>query len=185
MRIAITGSWRDEDVARWSLRDEDGFFRAMTTLGRELVTLGHRLVVATDSPHTADGAAIDGAVQALPEDRIYSTPVVELLRTDQREFTNLAARRPGFVVRSAPPDADVIKLYQVRQADVVLAVGGAEKTFEATIAAAVAGKRVVPIGCFGGAAEKAVKVFEASAGSWGPHVPSHDILGSLAAGWVL
>ena len=123
-------------------------------------------MVATDSSHTADRAAVDGAEDALPEDRVYPMPVVDLLRSDREAFTDLAARRPGFVnLRSAPPNAEVTKLYQVHLADVVLAVGGAEKTLQATIAAAVAGKRVVPLGCFGSAAEQAVKVFEA--GRWG------------------
>ena len=125
MRIAITGSWRDQDETSWNLRDKRGFFEATKTLGSELVTLGHRLVVATDSPHTADRAAVDGAEQALPEGRVYTTPVVDLLRADHEAFTALAARRPGFVnLRSAPPNAEVTKLYQVHLADVVLAVGG-------------------------------------------------------------
>jgi len=183
MRIAITGSWRVEDEQLWKLRDKEKFFEATKTLGSELVTLGHRLVVATDSCHTADRAAVDGAEKALPEDRVYSTPVVDLLRADHEAFKAFSAKRPGFVnLRPAPLNAEVTKLYQVHQADVVLAVGGAEKTLQATIAAAVAGKRVVPLGCFGGAAEQAVTVFQE--GRWGAHIPSQDLLGSLKGGWV-
>jgi hypothetical protein len=110
MRIAITGSWRDQDKKPWNLRDKKNFLEATKTLGSELVTLGHRLVVATDSSHTADRAAVDGAEDALPEDRVYPMPVVDLLRSDREAFTDLAARRPGFVnLRSAPPNAEVTK----------------------------------------------------------------------------
>ena len=184
MRIAITGSWRDKDVERWKLRDKDKFFKATTMLGEALVALGHRLVVATDSPHTADRAAVDGAAKARPEDGVYLTPVVDLLRADPGAFQALGVRRPGFIsLITAPPNADVIKLYQVHRADVVLAVGGAEKTLQATIAAALAGKRVVPLGYFGGAAERAVKVFEETGARWGAHIPTQDVLGTLKDHW--
>jgi CAP12/Pycsar effector protein, TIR domain len=185
MRIAITGSWRDKDKERWKLRNKAQFFEAMASLGSEFVTLGHRLVVATDSPHTADRAAVDGAVRALPRDGVYDKPVIELLRGDHEAFRALAAKRPGFVnLRSAPPNAEVTKLYQVHLADVVVAVGGAEKTLQAAIAAAVSGKRVVPVGCFGGAAAQAVEVFEATAGGFGANIPSNDSLGPLAVAWA-
>ena len=184
MRVAITGSWREEDAKEWGLVDRDGFFAAVHSLGAALARLGHRLVVATDAPHTADRAAVDGADGALPFEGIPSTPVVDLLRSDPDAFQELAARRPGFVtLRSAPRSAAVVKLYQVQRADLVLAIGGADKTMQATIAAAASGKRVVPIGCFGGAAAQAVGIFEQMAGSWGPHIPSSDVLGALAMPW--
>jgi hypothetical protein len=184
MRIAITGSWRHSDKKAWGLRNRTGFFEAVRLLGAELVTLGHRLVVATDSRHTADRAAVDGAEGASPQSEIAYPPVVDLLRSDANAFEALAIRRPGFInLRSAPENPEVAKLYQVQRADVVLAVGGAEKTLQAIIAAASSGKRVVPVGCFGGAAEQAVKIFESMAGSWGPHIPSNDVLGPLATTW--
>jgi vacuolar-type H+-ATPase subunit F/Vma7 len=185
MRIAITGSWREKDAAEWGLRDRDGFFRAARAIGAELVKLGHRLVVATDAPHTADRAAVDGAVEGLPRDGVYEEPVVDLLRPDHEAFGDLAERRPGFVnLRSTPPNSQVTKLYQVHLSDAVLAIGGADKTLQAAIAAAVSGRRIVPVGGFGGAAAQAVEVFEATAGRWGPHVPPHDRLGPLALRWT-
>jgi hypothetical protein len=184
MRVAITGSWRPEDKKKWQLRNRRLYREAVAALGAELVKLGHRLVVATDSPYTADRAAVDGAERAAPALGIPYPPIVDLLRSDADAFQELAARRPGFInLRSAPEAPEVAKLYQVQRADVVLAIGGAEKTLEAIIAAAASGKRVVPVGCFGGAAAEAVKIFEAMGGSWGPHVPSSDILGPLATAW--
>lgn len=185
MRVAITGSWRDEDATKWKLRDKEGFFTAVASLGEEIVKLGHRLVVATDSRHTADRAAVDGAERASGQVDLFYEPVVDLLRNDSEAFQELARRRPGFLnLRAAPRLPEVAKLYQVQRADVVLAVGGAEKTLEATIAAAASRKRVVPVGCFGGAAAQAITIFEAMAGSWGPHVPSSDVLGPLAVAWT-
>src|SRR5713226_5763099 len=71
MRIAITGSWRDQDAAQWNLRNKASFFEAASALGAAFAKLGHRLVVATDSRHTADWAAVDGAVGAIPQRAVY------------------------------------------------------------------------------------------------------------------
>lgn len=185
MRIAITGSWRDEDEVKWKLRDKAGFFSAVENLGAEFVKLGHRLVVATDSRHTADRAAVDGAESIFPQLGASDAPVVDLLRSDADAFRELALRRPGFLnLRSAPQSPEVIKLYQVQRADVVLAIGGADRTLQAIIAAAASGKRVVPVGCFGGAAAQSLEILGAMAGSWGPHIPSADVLGPLATAWA-
>jgi predicted nucleotide-binding protein len=188
MRIAITGSWRPaknkKEAAKWKLRDERGFQQATRLLGAALAKLGHRLVVATDAARTADSGAVKGAASVANRARVVPLPVVDLLRKDANAFEKLAMQRPGFLnLRSAPESPTVSKLYQVQRADAVLALGGADKTLEAIIAAAASGKRVVPVGCFGGAAEQAVKIFEAMAGSWGPHVPSNDVLGPLATTW--
>ena len=185
MRIAITGSWRDQDAAQWKLRDKASFFEAASALGAAFAKLGHRLVVASGSRHTADRAAVDGAVKAISQRPVYDTPVVDLLWSSPETFAELSASRPGFVTaRDAPTSGEVTKLYQVHLADVVLAIGGAEKTLQATIAAAASGKRVLPVGCFGGAAEQAGQIFQAMATSWGPHIPGNDIIGPLRTAWT-
>lgn len=103
---------------------------------------------------------------------MYDRPVVDLVCSIAEAFAELSASRPGFVTRLNPPrTGEVTKLYQVHLADVVLAIGGADKTLQAAIAAAASGKPVLPVGCFGGAAEQASQIFSAMAGSWGPHVP--------------
>jgi len=185
MRIAITGSWRDEDAEQWKLRNKASFFEATSKLGAAFATLGHRLVVATDSKHTADWAAVDGAARAMPQRRVYDRPVVDLLRHGPETFAELSVSRPGFVTApDAPSSSEVTKLYQVHLADVVLAIGGADKTLQATIAAAASGKRVLPVGCFGGAAEQAAQIFGAMATSWGPHIPANDVIGALRTAWT-
>ena len=97
MRIAITGSWREEDAKLWNLRDKPAFFDAVRMLGGSLVQMGHRLVVATDALHTADRAAVDGAELAMTREGVYNEPVVELLRGRRECFTSLASKRPGFI----------------------------------------------------------------------------------------
>ncbi len=184
MKVAIIGSWREQDRAQWKLREESKFFEAIRSLGYALASLGHRLVVATDAKHTADRAAVDGAATALNTEGAHSLPGIDVLKGTREYFGELARARPRFVrYYDATPTAEVAKLYQVRLADVVLAAGGAEKTLLAIVAAAASGKRVVPLGCFGGAAEKSRTIMKVMSSSWGPNVPSDDVLGMLSGPW--
>lgn len=184
MKVAIIGSWRREDAEAWGLKAESDFFEALRSLGSSLAHLGHRLVVATNAIHTADRAAVDGALRALTHEGLYHAPVVEVLRGRREYFRDLAESRPGFVsYAEAAPTAEVAKLYQVRLADVVFAAGGAEKTLLAIVAAAASGKRIVPLGSFGGAARKSRAVMKAMSASWGPNMPNDDMLGVLSGAW--
>jgi hypothetical protein len=65
MRVAIVGSWRSQDKDDWKLRDESGFSAACKKLGALIVNQGHTLLVASDSEHTADFHAVEGALEAL------------------------------------------------------------------------------------------------------------------------
>ena len=66
MRVAVLGSWREEDRKKWRLRESpDGFRAACRQVGAELIRQGHSLIVGTDSEHTADANAVLGAVDAL------------------------------------------------------------------------------------------------------------------------
>ena len=184
MKIAIIGSWRESDADEWHLRDKQEFFKAVNMLGGSLVEMGHRLVVATDAQQTADRAAVDGAVHALPRKGSYTSPVIELLQGRRPTYSSLMRERPGFVsLAEKMPTAEVAKLHQVQIADVVFAAGGAEKTLQAIIAAAASGKRIVPVACFGGAAEKARTIMKTMSATWGPNVPSDQVLGTLATAW--
>jgi hypothetical protein len=112
-------------------------------------------------------------------------PVALVVRTQgARSVRELTSFPPGFAsIFPAAPHRDVLKLYQVDAADVVVAIGGADKTLQAAIAAAASGKRVVPVGCFGGAAFKAASLFQQVRETWGPHIPTAKVLGQLMGSW--
>jgi hypothetical protein len=99
MRVAVTGSWRDEDATEWKLRDKDGFFTAVASLGAEIAKLGHRLVVATDSRQTADRAAVDGAERASGQGDLLYEPVVDLLRNSESWVAQALDERATFNAR--------------------------------------------------------------------------------------
>ena len=49
MRIAVLGSWRQEDQSRWNLLENpEEFGRACKRVGRELIERGHSIIVGAE-----------------------------------------------------------------------------------------------------------------------------------------
>jgi len=175
MRVAVLGSWRQEDQSRWNLLENpEEFRRACKRAGRELIERGHSIIVGAEATHTADGMAVQGAIEALdsgsttvPSPRIV---VVCLARSDgPRMFDGLRRSNPG-VFEERPVDAAswaVAKLVQTQLADALILIGGAEKTEQAGLTAAVSRKPLACIGSFGGAAARLNERFAASPTTWG------------------
>lgn len=181
MRVAVLGSWREQDKRAWKLRDSPrGFSAACRQVGAELIKQGHSLIVGTSSRHTADGNAASGAI-----DELKLTNTTDLLRRvmmirpesrkEVRAFREVRRQLPGVVV---PYEVDaaswaVVKFIQVELADAVILIGGAAKTEQAGLAAAVSRKPLACIGSFGGAANSLNKRFMASPAVWG-HAPDQS-----------
>jgi Predicted nucleotide-binding protein containing TIR-like domain len=179
MRVAVLGSWRQEDESSWKLLETPEEFRhACQRIGRELIERGHSLIVGTDSTHTADGNAVQGAIDALKAaNATVESPRIILIRLESsqgpRIFDKLRRSHPGVFVEH-PVDAAswaVVKLVQTRLADALILIGGAEKTEQVGLTAAVSGKPLACIGSFGGAAAALNARFVASPTAWGyePH----------------
>ena len=174
MRVAVLGSWRNVDKKSWKLRETREAFRAASRrLGRELIERGHALIVGTDSDHTADGNSVLGAVEALQATNTVESPRIMLIRpassSEVRPFAKLRESMPGVFVEHTVDAASwaVVKLVQTRLADAVVLIGGAEKTEQAGLTAAVSGKPLACIGSFGGAAAALNDRFVTSPTAWG------------------
>ena len=174
MRAAVLGSWRHEDQKQWKLRETPEEFRkACRQVGAELIERGHSLIVGTDSEHTADANAVSGAIRALRGAKV-KWPRVMVIRPaaskqKDRPFASLRRSLPGAVVEF-PVDAAswaVVKLVQTQLADALILIGGAEKTEQAGLTAAVSRKPLACIGSFGGAAARLNTTFTACPTSWG------------------
>lgn len=175
MRVAVLGSWREVDKKSWKLREtSEAFQAACQRVGRELIERGHALIVGTEAKHTADGNAALGAIEALKATNTVESPRIMLVRLKSsdgqtRPFAELRASIPGVFVEH-PVDAEswaVVKLVQTSLADAVILIGGAEKTEQAGLTAAVSGKPLACIGSFGGAAAALNDRFVSSPTSWG------------------
>jgi len=172
MRIAVLGSWRAEDVTNWGLCEEKAFAQACKQVGREVIARGHSLIVGTDSLHTADGLAAQGAFEALANvdsDR----PRITVVRLDEpggtRPFDAARRERAGVFVDHLVDAASmaVVKLVQAQLADALMLIGGAEKTEQAGLIAAFGKRPLACIGSFGGAAAALNKRFLKSPTTWG------------------
>jgi hypothetical protein len=76
------------------------------------------------------------------------------------------------------------KLFQVKEADCVVIVGGADSSYGAGVAAAVSGKQIVPIGSFGGAGKRLINLFASTRAAWRSNLPTEDELGQLHGPWT-
>ena len=150
MRVAVLGSWRQEDAQGWELRDtSERFQEACRRIGLELIKRGHSLILGSASLHTADGNALEGARDAwvTATDIKKDRPKVMMIRpvassSDQQSYAALHASMPGGIVEY-PVDAaswSSVKLVQTRFADALILVGGAEKTEQAGLAATISKK---------------------------------------------
>lgn len=162
MRVAVLGSWRQEDATQWALRGtQAAFSAACRRIGLELIQRGHSLILGSSSPHTADGNALEGARQAwaAAPDADKDRPRVMMIRpagppSTEQDAQALHRSMPGGIV-DYPVDAaswSSVKLVQAQLADALILVGGAEKTETAGLAATIGKKPLACIGSFGGAA---------------------------------
>ena len=79
---------------------------------------------------------------------------------------------------------EINHLFQVKECDALVVIGGAERAFPAGLTAAVAGKIVIPIGGFGGAGLKLGELFFSTRDSWLPGMPTRDQLSRLREPWT-
>ncbi len=174
MRVAVLGSWTEVEKKKWKLRETpEAFQAACRRVGRELIERGHALIVGTESENAVNGYAVLGAIDALKTTKTVESPRIMLVgkasSDESRPFARLRESTPGVFVEHTV-DAEswaVVKLVQTRLADALILIGGAAKTEQAGLTAAVSAKPLACIGSFGGAAAALNDRFVASPTSWG------------------
>ncbi len=194
MPILVLGSWRasktDARESYWALRNPDEFGAACVQLGEQLARISCSVVVCDDSPHSAEHHLVSGIVSGL-RGRTPASPMIRVIRnysTPKQPFEELARQHDRHFATEPDVAKDVpdARLMAVRMSDVVLAVAGAESTYEAGLISIINRKRLVPIGSFGGAGSRLMSKI----GQWrssGLHVPNtiptNDELAQLADPW--
>lgn len=170
MKIAILGSfWETDDVTpktnkEWKLvGTSKEFERTCFNLGRKIAKLDHSVIVGSSVPHTAEYNVVMGLVEAIKGKEI-KRPLVKIMRPKYKSppFELLSFKYPDLFQYASPkqPFWEAAHLIAIRDADAVCMIGGARRTYVAGLAALISKKRLVPIGCHGGAAEKLLDVIE-------------------------
>lgn len=171
MKVTIVGGWskkNSEGHKDWKLKINDHeairtFTGACSLIGRALARKGHFVVVGSDSDRSADYHVVQGFISELAGRKVSDPPIHVIQgivpgqvpynverRSEERGalFRGVDSNFSGQKPRAAE------KILAVRDADALIAVGGLGDTYVAGVAALVAGKPVVPVATFGGAARQ-------------------------------
>jgi predicted nucleotide-binding protein len=164
MKIAVFGSWNQSNE-EWHFRNNEELFRkACVSLGRKIAKHGHHLIVSGDHITTADRWMVEGIIEASKEKMTTNIPQVEVVeRAGKRFFRgNFTKNYPKLFTYHRKRNSwwEGIYLSSIREANVILTIGGRKGTYLAGIVSIIANKKLVPIGSFGGASEKLLDILE-------------------------
>lgn len=135
MKIAVLGSWRQEAAKTgWALKHQNFFEVACTNLGLAINRNGHDLIIAHADEATADKYVAEGFASGTGGGRRTKVELLEGSRI-------WAAAHLG----------------AVELAEIVIIIGGGDGSYTAGLAALQAKKKLIPIGCFGGAAAELLR----------------------------
>ena len=111
-----------------------------------------------DRPDTLTLAVLEGVKRAAGASSGSAGPLVELIVPDggPKEFLEAEKDFPFVSVIRNPPsaDTDAVNLRALARCEGIVLVGGGTGTKTAGLAASLMHKAVIPVGCFGGGAEK-------------------------------
>lgn len=162
MNIAIFGSWKESKRADWELRDsKDSFENVCFNLGIQIAQSKHSIIVGSQSNNTADFHVVKGIVEECGN-KSLDYPLVKVLISKNKyfPFQNYANDFPHIFTfcSQTQPYWEAAHLIAIKKADVVLVIGGARISYFAGLASLILGKRLIPIGSFGGAGEKLLNI---------------------------
>lgn len=155
MKIFIVGSARElPEVKKREMES------ACYSLGSALAKDGHTLILGSDAQDTADAFVVDGvaAESDASSCRIY---VYRKRDTDHRPFGDRGFSSDVLRVRDDFLEQTAAHAKSVQDADVVLLIGGHQKTLAAGYVAHALDKPYLPILCFGGNSAELWPDFEA------------------------
>jgi predicted nucleotide-binding protein with TIR-like domain len=162
MRVGIVGSWGEDFKETWGLKGtHDKFAKACSQLGIALAERGIRIIVGGDAPSTADCHIVLSYLEVASKRQPPAIPPIEVLQPSDpkspfekqfKHWPKLINYLPRVDHRWSP-----VRLRFAQMVDATIAIGGGSGTYQAGLAAILMGKRLLPIGAFGGAAENLIK----------------------------
>lgn len=145
-----------EDEIPPSSTEERAFEKACYEIGAAFALNGQTLVVGSAASHTADRHVLEGANSVLG---IHSVIVIRpddgRLGPDSKEFTNLTFSR-----RRIGQNWTVARAFQIKEADVVVVIGGDQSTLQAGHMAPALEKPTLVIRAFPGTARELWDAFK-------------------------
>jgi predicted nucleotide-binding protein len=162
MRVGIVGSWGEDLRKSWTLKGtQEKFTKACSQLGIALAERGIRIVIGSDEIYTADRHIALSYLEVASKRRPPDIPPIEVLQPSSKGDPPFAEQYnlwPKLI--SYPPRVgrgwSPVRLRFAQMVDATIAIGGGSGTYQAGLAATFMGKRLLPIGAFGGAAEQLI-----------------------------
>jgi predicted nucleotide-binding protein len=167
--IAVIGSWAEEQRQAWNLKgSSENFARACEELGFRLAARPINLLVDSDwNKESIDVAIMTGVedyfrktsegkcqIYVRYDDDRHKGEGNEPYMSFRQDFSASCTLLP-FPIKKGQQTL----LLRLQDAERIIVIGGDQVVFDAALSAAIEGKRVIPIGPFGGAAEQLGKFF--------------------------
>jgi hypothetical protein len=164
MKVVIFGSWKVSMKNDWELRESKDLFENICfNLGSKIAQKGHSIIVGSLSANTADFHVVKGIVEEF-KNKSLNYPLVKVLRPKSKyfPFQNYSKDYPHIFTfcSQSQPYWEGAHLMAIKEADVVLVIGGSRNSYFAGLASIFVGKTLIPIGSFGGAGEKLLNILE-------------------------
>ncbi len=163
MKIAVLGDWRQRNIHSWGMRKtKNEFQEACYSLGARISEMGYSVIVASESPDTADPYIVKGIVENVKNVN-HQNPIIRIhCPISDSPFEDLALAYPHFFsfYPKTQPNWQTTHLVTIKKADIVLIIGGANVAYGAGMATIMFGKTLIPIGSFGGAGERLLNDLE-------------------------
>lgn len=166
MKISVFGSWVSAYTSEWKSKGlQDQFEQACFEIGAEIARRGHSIIISGWSLETADYHVVQGVLSIIRSSPI-TYPVIEVYSSSSRETFPFQSELDSIPHAFSFPNSSAAKYWQnasmlqIRDSDCVLVICGGKGSYNAGIAALMSGRRMVPVGSFGGAALELLDVFD-------------------------
>ncbi|MFB9982650.1 hypothetical protein ACFSQQ_16025 [Mesorhizobium kowhaii] len=154
MKIATFGSWIGKDDRAWkTFGEREQFEVACREIGERIAELGHAIIVGSENNNTADRHIADSYLETCVTRKLVGSIIVLRPFRECRNYAERSRSHPGYFqfVDRSNLRSEGMKALAVKEADVVLTIGGADGTYMAGLGAALGKKPLIPVGSFGGA----------------------------------
>lgn len=162
MRIAVTGSWPDVHDDRWPTHGtRETFEAACAAIGALLAAQHCTLVVQFDADHHADTHVARGYAEHARVNGRSNGQRIIVAKPEGSHDDPFAAMKADFPALWStrtyrPRKWDSVRFLACVESDATLIIGGGPRTESTGYVVMAAGRSLVPLGCFGGAAAQLI-----------------------------
>jgi len=178
MKIAIIGSLKFEN----SNAVKEDFIRACKEIGKKIALSGDTLIIGSQDKATADYHVVKGMNEITGKHTVYVwRPAIDKKKILYNSSNNNAYQNINFKIRRANGWWNIVHLYVIDMADVIIIIGGGKGSIAASQSAPALKTPVAIISCFGGAS---VEICDSSKQYYNNVNLTHDEINAFYESWT-